>query len=867
MARYNPKEAEPKWQAVWRTADVFRALEPAEAGGQPKFYQLEMFPYPSGSLHMGHVRNYTMGDVVARFKRARGFNVLHPMGWDGFGLPAENAAMERNVDPAAWTYANIDAMREELQRLGLSVDWSREFATCDPEYYGKQQAWFLDFLARDLVYRRESVVNWDPVDMTVLANEQVVDGLGWRSGAPVEKRKLNQWFMRITHYADALLEGLKTLERWPDKVRLMQENWIGRSKGLRLDFAFAGAPPEGLGSGVAVYTTRPDTLFGASFVAVAPDHPLAGAVAQRDPAAAAFIAECRRGGVSEADIETAEKRGYDTGLQVAHPFEPDQRLPVWIANFILMDYGTGAIFGCPAHDQRDLDFARKYDLPVRPVVLPPDADPATFTIADEAYVGPGRIFNSGFLDGLEVEAAKAAAIARVEAQGQGEGATVYRLRDWGVSRQRGWGCPIPIIHCPTCGPVPVPREQLPVILPPDLDFSRPGNALDRHPTFKHTTCPVCGGAAERETDTLDTFVDSAWYFGRFTDPVAETPLNRDAADYWMPVDQYIGGIEHAVLHLLYARFVTRALADGGALAAREPFEGLFTQGMVTHETYRRQNGDWVEPIALEIVSEGDSRRAVLIETGEPVVIGDVVKMSKSKKNTIAPKDIFDAYGVDAARLFVLSDSPPERDSQWTTEGVKGAWRLVGRLWDEFDSQPRAAAAAAIDDDPRAVALVRSTHRLIRDLTEAIEGFRFNSGIARVYAFLNELKALPAASATPALLAARAEALSALARLIGPFAPHLAEEAWARIGGEGLAAQAAWPVHDPALAAEDMLILPVQINGKRRGEIQLSPGASAAETEKMALADAAIQRHLEGQSVRKVIVVPDRIINIVVGPAP
>ena len=578
MARYNPKEAEPKWQAVWRAAGAFRALEPAEAGDRPKFYQLEMFPYPSGSLHMGHVRNYAMGDVVARFKRARGFNVLHPMGWDGFGLPAENAAMERGVDPAAWTYANIDSMREELQRLGLSVDWSREFATCDPGYYGKQQAWFLDFLARDLVYRRESVVNWDPVDMTVLANEQVVDGLGWRSGAPVEKRKLNQWFMRITNYADALLEGLKTLERWPDKVRLMQENWIGRSRGLRLEFALAGAAAEGLGAGVAVYTTRPDTLFGASFVAVAPDHPLAAAVARRDVAAADFIAECRRGGVSEADIETAEKRGYDTGLAVVHPFDPTQHLPVWIANFILMDYGTGAIFGCPAHDQRDLDFARKYHLPVRPVVLPPDADPATFAVGDEAFVGPGRIFNSGFLDGLEVEAAKAAAIARIEAQGQGEGATVYRLRDWGVSRQRGWGCPIPIIHCGTCGPVGVPRDQLPVILPSDLDFSRPGNALARHPTFKHTTCPTCGAAAERETDTLDTFVDSAWYFARFTDPTAETPLNRAAADYWMPVDQYIGGIEHAVLHLLYARFVTRALSDLGALSAREPFEGLFTQG-------------------------------------------------------------------------------------------------------------------------------------------------------------------------------------------------------------------------------------------------------------------------------------------------
>ncbi len=865
MARYNPKEAEPKWQAVWQAADAFRALEPAEAGGRPKFYQLEMFPYPSGSLHMGHVRNYAMGDVVARFKRARGYNVLHPMGWDGFGLPAENAAMERGVDPAAWTYANIDAMRLELKRLGLSIDWSREFATCDPDYYGKQQAWFLDLMERGLAYRRESLVNWDPVDMTVLANEQVVDGLGWRSGAAVEKRTLNQWFLRITDYADALLDGLKSLDRWPDKVRLMQENWIGRSKGLRLEFALAGKGPEDI-DGVAVYTTRPDTLYGASFVAVAAEHPLAAAVAAKNPEAAAFIAECRRGGVSEADIETAEKRGCDTGLEVIHPFDSGQRLPVWIANFILMDYGTGAIFGCPAHDQRDLDFARKYGLPVRPVVLPPDADPETFAVGDEAYVGAGRIYNSDFLDGLEVEAAKAAAIARVESHGQGEGATVYRLRDWGVSRQRGWGCPIPIIHCGTCGPVAAPRDQLPVVLPSDLDFSRPGNALARHPTFKHTTCPTCGGAAERETDTLDTFVDSAWYFDRFTDPTAEAPIDRAAADYWMPVDQYIGGIEHAVLHLLYARFVNRALADLGALSAQEPFAGLFTQGMVTHETYRRQNGEWVEPVELEIVSEGDSRRARLIETGEPVIIGDVVKMSKSKKNTIAPKDIFDTYGVDAARLFVLSDSPPERDAQWTTEGVKGAWRLGNRIWDEFDSQPAGPSRATTGGDPKAVELVRSTHRLIKTLTEAIEGFRFNSGIARLYAFLNELKALPAAGASPALLAAREQALSALARLIAPFTPHLAEEAWARIGGDGLAAQAPWPVYDPALAAEETLTLPVQINGKRRGEIRAHAGANGTEVEKMALADPSIQRHLEGFAVRKVIVVADRIINIVAGPA-
>src|SRR5579872_3485294 len=619
MARYNPKDVEAKWRAIWDERETFRTPDAGE-GGRAKYYALEMFPYPSGRLHVGHVRNYAMGDVIARFKRARGFNVLHPMGWDAFGLAAENAAMERGVHPKTWTYDNIAVMREQLKLLGVSIDWSREFATCDPAYYGRQQALFLELYKRGLAYRKEGVVNWDPVDMTVLANEQVVDGLGWRSGAPVEKRRLTQWFLRITDYADDLIDGLKTLERWPDKVRLMQENWIGRSSGLKVTFPFADEARTG---GVEVYTTRPDTLFGASFVAIAPDHPLADEIAAADPAAAAFVAECRRGGTSEAEIEAGEKKGYRTGLAVEHPFDPSWRLPVWIANFILMDYGTGAIFGCPAHDQRDLDFARKYGLPVTPVVLPPDADAATFAVGDEAYVGPGVAFNSRFLDGLAVDAAKAAAIARAETDGIGAGVTVYRLRDWGVSRQRYWGCPIPIVYCEACGAQPVPVDQLPVVLPDDVAFDKPGNPLLRHPTFRHTTCPACGGKAVRETDTLDTFVDSAWYFARFADPFAAAPINGAAADYWLPVDQYIGGVEHAVLHLLYARFITRALADGGALSVREPFAGLFTQGMVTHESYRRQNGDWVEPQAVEIVQSGDTRQAYLIDSREPVVIGDV----------------------------------------------------------------------------------------------------------------------------------------------------------------------------------------------------------------------------------------------------
>jgi leucyl-tRNA synthetase len=857
MARYNPKDTEPKWRKAWADADSFRAtIDPSK----PKYYVLEMFPYPSGRLHMGHVRNYSLGDVIARFKRARGFSVLHPMGWDAFGLPAENAAMERGVDPKAWTYENIARMRVELKELGLSIDWSREFATCDVEYYGQQQALFLELYKAGLVYRREATVNWDPVDQTVLANEQVVDGRGWRSGAVVEKRKLNQWFLRITDYADQLIDDLKTLDRWPEKVRIMQENWIGRSKGARFAFEFSGKVPEGFDAGLEVYTTRPDTLYGASFVGIAPDHPLAEQIAASDPKAAAFIAECRRGGASEAEIETAEKIGFQTPYMVKHPFDPSWELPVWIANFILMDYGTGAIFACPAHDQRDLDFARKYHQPVKPVVLPPGEDPATFHVGDEAYTGPGTIYNSDFLDGLEIEAAKAAAVARLEAEDRGKGATVYRLRDWGVARQRGWGCPVPVVHCETHGVVPLPASALPVALPDDLEFGKPGNALDRHPTWKHTTCPQCGGPATRETDTLDTFVDSSWYFARFANPDAAEPIDRAAADYWMPVDQYIGGIEHAVLHLLYARFMTKALADEGRLSVREPFAGLFTQGMVTHETYRRQNGDWVEPREVEFEAVGGTRLAKLAETGEPVVIGDVEKMSKSKKNTVAPEEIFDVYGVDAARLFVLSDSPPERDSQWSSAGVQGAWRFVNRVWDEFDSQPPPAPAGA--DDESATALRRATHKLTKQVTEAIESFRFNSGIARLYEFLNLLKANSAQGASPALLAARQDALSTFARLIGPFTPHLAEACWARIGGEGMVVEASWPTFDPALTEDAVRVLPVQVNGKRRGEISAPAGAEPAEVEKIVLDDPEIARRLEGLTIRKVIVVKDRIVNIV-----
>ena len=860
--RYEPKTAEPRQQARWAAADAFRM--PTEGTGRPKYYVLEMFPYPSGAIHMGHARNYVMGDVVARSKRAQGFDVLHPMGWDAFGLPAENAAIERGIHPGDWTWSNIAAMRDQLKLLGLSLDWSREFATCDPAYYGKQQAWFLELLKRGLVYRKDSVVNWDPVDNTVLANEQVVDGRGWRSGAVVEKRKLNQWFLRITDYADDLIEGLKELEgRWPDKVRLMQENWIGKSRGATLWWDIAEAPaflpasapgePNHARDPVEVYTTRPDTLFGASFLALAPDHPLTRAIAAHQPAVADFVAACARSGTSEADIEKAEKLGVDLGIRVRHPFDPDRTVPVWAANFVLSGYGSGAIFGCPAHDQRDLDFARKYDLPVVPVVRPDGAE-ADFSVETEAYVGPGRLFNSDFMDGMEVEAAKAAAIARLEASEHGQGATIYRLRDWGVSRQRYWGCPIPVIHCDTCGPVGVPADQLPVELPKDVTFDTPGNPLDRHPSWKHVACPSCGGKAVRETDTLDTFVDSSWYFARFTDPTAAEPISRAAADKWLPVDQYIGGVEHAVLHLLYARFISRALSDAGLMSVKEPFAGLFTQGMVVHETYRRADGAWVEPTDVELANDAGARSARQLSTGEVLTIGDIEKMSKSKKNVVAPQEIVDTYGVDAGRLFVLSDSPPERDVQWTPGGVEGAARFVQRVWTEVDGFDPDAPAHESD-----AALIRETHKAIKAVSEGVSGFRFNSAIAKLYAFVAVVRDHGTSGA-----AARRQALSALVRLVAPFTPHLAEECWTRLGEEGMVLDAPWPEFDPALAADDEVTLPIQVNGKRRGEIRVARGLEPAEVEAIVMADADVQARLEGQTVRKIVVVKDRIVNLVVG---
>jgi leucyl-tRNA synthetase len=851
--RYDPQAAETRWRAAWDAADLFKAKSPAEAGDAPKAYILEMFPYPSGRVHMGHVRNYAMGDVVARHRRANGYNVLHPMGWDAFGMPAENAALQRGVHPGKWTYENIAAMRAQLKKLGLSLDWSREFATCDPDYYGAQQALFLKMLDKGLVYRKASKVNWDPVDNTVLANEQVVDGRGWRSGAVVEQRELTQWFFRITHYADDLLQEVQKLERWPEKVRTMQANWIGRSEGLQMRFEFSGETPAGFENGVDIFTTRPDTLFGASFIALSPDHPLTLQLAQGNAALTAFRAECAAVGTSEEAIEKAPKLGFDTGLTVQHPFDPERTLPVWVANFVLMGYGTGAIFGCPAHDQRDIEFARKYGLDVVPVVLPPNADPATFDVQDDAYTGPGTIFHSAFLDGLAIDDAKRMAISKIESQGLGEGKVNYRLRDWGVSRQRYWGCPIPIVHCEACGIVPVPADELPLRLPDDVTFDKPGNPLERHATWKDTTCPTCKGKARRETDTLDTFVDSSWYWARFASP-------DDMAEraYWLPVDQYVGGVEHAVLHLLYARFFARAMRDVGELdlPSGEPFAGLFTQGMVTHETYKSAKGDWLEPSDVAFKAGAWFE----IATGAPVSVGPIEKMSKSKKNTVDPDAIIQAFGADTARWFVLSDSPPERDVEWTQSGAEGAARFVQRIWSIFDALPDSKAPAPGTDEA-SMALRKASHKAVAAIDRAINEFRFNSAVASIHEWVTALK--KAEADTGSVTGARFEGASMLARCLTPFMPHLAESCWERLGEFGFVSAAAWPMPDPALLEDDSVTMAVQVNGKRRGEITVSKALTKDAVEAAAFAEPDVATFLDGKVVKKTIVVPGRIVNIVV----
>jgi leucyl-tRNA synthetase len=869
--RYNAREAETRWQKTWDERGIFRT---PNDDPRPKYYVLEMFPYPSGRIHMGHVRNYTMGDVVARFKRARGMNVLHPMGWDAFGMPAENAAMERKVHPKSWTYANIAAMKKQLQSMGLSLDWSREVATCDPAYYKHQQRMFLDFLKAGLVERKQSKVNWDPVDMTVLANEQVIDGRGWRSGALVEQKELTQWFFKISDYSEDLLNALDKLDRWPEKVRLMQKNWIGRSEGLHVRFELdAGTTPQGERE-LDIFTTRPDTLFGAKFVAIAPDHPLAKAAAVKNPKLDAFIAECKRHGTAQAEIDTAEKLGFDTGIKAVHPFDPGWKLPVYVANFILMEYGTGAIFGCPAHDDRDLEFANKYKLGNTPVVCPPGQDPKTFVITDTPYLEDGTMINSRFLDGMTIAQAKEEVAKRLEKETRGGNRPVgqrqvnYRLRDWGISRQRYWGCPIPIIHCEACGVVPVPVKDLPVQLPEDVTFDKPGNPLDRHPIWRNVPCPQCGKPARRETDTMDTFVDSSWYFARFTDPWIETaPTDRKQVDEWLPVDQYIGGIEHAILHLLYSRFFTRAMKKTGHAGIDEPFAGLFTQGMVVHETYQKADGEWVTPAEVTIEGADDTRTAKLNATGEPIKIGGIEKMSKSKRNTIDPDDIMATYGADVARWFMLSDSPPERDVEWTERGVQGAWRFTNRLWrlvgEAAEIAANAPAARPDSFSEPALAIRKAAHGALSKITDAVEKLHFNVCVAHIYEFANALgSAVANADKTPDMAWAIREAASILVRLFHPMMPHLAEECWAALGHETLVADEAWPALEAGLLVENTITLPVQINGKKRADVTVAREAQAPEIEAAVLALDAVQKALDGKRPKKVIVVPQRIVNVV-----
>jgi len=851
MSRYTAADIEPKWQKAWDEAGIFTAKRDES---KPKYYVLEMFPYPSGRIHMGHVRNYTMGDVISRYKSSCGFSVLHPMGWDAFGMPAENAAMAQGGHPGTWTYDNIKTMKGQMRPLGLSIDWSREFATCDPEYYGQQQAMFIDFMEKGLVYRKNATVNWDPVDMTVLANEQVIDGCGWRSGAPVERRDLTQWFFKISDYSGELLDALDGLDNWPEKVRTMQANWIGRSQGLQFSFERVDG-----GESIEVYTTRPDTLMGASFVGISPDHPISKALEAENPEIAAQLVEMRKGGTTAEAIETAEKLGYDTGIRVKHPLNPDWELPVWIANFILMDYGTGAIFACPAHDQRDLDFCRKYDLPVVDTFLSLD-DPKP--VENEAFVPPKTekvkwVDHFAGLDEATGEEAIDATVKFAEDAGWGTGVEKFRLRDWGLSRQRYWGCPIPVVHCDDCGVVAEKKENLPVKLPEDVSFDTPGNPLDRHPTWRDCACPSCGKPAKRETDTMDTFVDSSWYYARFTSPNAATPTDLEEASYWMNVDQYIGGIEHAILHLLYSRFFARAMNICGHLpdSAREPFNALFTQGMVTHAIYKNadrtdENGRAIYHYPEE-VEERDGK-TVVKETGEAIKVIPSAKMSKSKNNVVDPVNIIDAFGADTARWFVLSDSPPERDVEWTASGAEAAAKHLARVF------ASAVKIADMDDaDGNDEELLRAMHKAIHDVTMGIESFGFNAAIAKLYAFQNAISKSKAGGK------AQKQAMRTMAQLMSPMTPHLSEEVWSMLGGEGLVAQAAWPVADEAMLVEDTVTLPIQINGKRRAEISVPKDMDKAEVEKLALSEEAVVRALDGKAPKKVIVVPGRIVNVVV----
>ncbi len=853
---YSPCDLELKWQEIWTQNQYFTTREDTS---REKYYVLEMFPYPSGRVHIGHIRNYTQGDIVARFKRSLGYNVLHPMGWDAFGMPAENAAIQNKVHPAEWTKHNIHAMKRELVRMGFSFDWSREITSCDPSYYKHEQAFFLDFLKSGMAYRKENWVNWDPVDNTVLANEQVIDGKGWRSGAPVERRKLNQWFLKTSQDAPHLLDELEkdTMKNWPDKVRTMQRNWIGKNTGYQISFAIEDFPET-----LDIFSTRPDTLFGATFCAIAADHPIAVQLAQNNEDIAAFVTKINHESINEETIETAEKKGLYTGLNAIHPLDPSKKIPIYIANFVLMHYGTGAVFGCPAHDQRDFDFAHKYTLPVIPVVRPIDADDG-FSTDTEPYTNTHNavIFNSSFLNGLSVTAAKKAVIDKLIALKTGQIKTTYRLRDWGVSRQRYWGCPIPIIYCDACGVVPVPREDLPVVLPLDVSFDQPGNPLDHHPTWKHVPCPQCQQPAQRETDTFDTFIESSWYFIRFTAPHHPDGIDRDAAKYWLPVDQYIGGVEHAILHLLYSRFFTNQLKNEDYVHVHEPFHHLMTQGMVTHRTFKDANNQWLYPEQVEFNNNAWS----IIETGEPAFPHRIEKMSKSKCNIVDPDKIVQRYGADAVRWMSVSDNPPERDFEWSEQGIDGAWRFTNRLWrlvmGALESLPshRETLPQALSDQGHA--LLVHAHKCIDAVTSHLTHMHFNKAVASIYELLNT-----AYSFTP-----KGEddqsifrfAIETLLRLANPILPHITEELWAQLGFKTHLVVTPWPKADLALLVNKNVVVVIQVQGKVRARLTVAAGVGQDDILALAQEDQNIQRFISDKQIRKIIYVPDKLLNIVI----
>ena len=854
IEKFNFKVIEKKWQDKWFELNSFVAKKDLT---KEKFYILEMFPYPSGKIHMGHVRNYTLGDVIARYKRGKGFNVLHPMGWDAFGMPAENAAMENNVHPADWTYENIDTMRSQLKLMGLSIDWSREFATCDQDYYHHQQKLFKKLYENNIVYKKKSYVNWDPVDNTVLANEQVIDGKGWRSGADVEQKELSQWFFKIKDYADELLSDLDTLNHWPEKVKLMQKNWIGKSEGCHLSFDIFDSKKNKINQQLNIFTTRPDTIFGASFCAISPMHPLAKKIAETNESIKDFINTQSSSAVNEESIARTEKEGIKTDLVVQHPFKNDIFLPIYIANFILMDYGTGAIYGVPAHDQRDFEFAKKYNLNILQVIK----NKKISEDLDEAYTGEGELINSDFLNGMSVEEAKKCVIAKLEELELGKKEINYRLRDWGISRQRYWGCPIPIMYREDGEVIPVPDHELPVILPVDIDFTKPGNPLERHPTWKFTTCSETGLKAVRETDTLDTFVDSSWYFMKYcSDDIKSSNFNDEDLNYWMSVDQYVGGVEHAILHLLYSRFFSKALKSSGIGKINEPFKGLFTQGMVCHETFKTKKGEWVLP---SNVKEKD-HRFFHYETNEEIIRGPSESMSKSKKNVIDPEAIISMYGADTARWFMLSDSPPGRDINWSESGVRGSWKFINKVWTIINKNKNLFSTeieTSENNSQKYNDIKKITHKILKDVTISIETFQMNVAVAKIYELTNFISTFEPDNNNDKY--ALRESLVILIRILEPMIPHIAEECWSIIGGKKLLSDQSWPIYNEKYIQDDMVQIVIQVNGKKRAILEIENDSEQDKVINKLENVENIQILKDLNDVKKIIFVKNKILNIVI----